>query len=59
MILELIRLAFEFADYPNAEQLMGAVSIVYKIEERCPEMKVWRGMIEEERRQEAIRTPGE
>jgi hypothetical protein len=58
MILELIRLAFEFADYPNAEQLMGAVSIVYKVEERCPEMKVWRGMMEE-RRQEAIRTPGE
>jgi hypothetical protein len=38
---------------------MESVSIVYKVEERCPEMKVWRGMIEEERRQEAIRTPGE
>jgi hypothetical protein len=58
-MLELIRLAFEFADYPNAEQLMEAVSIVYKIEERCPDMKVWRGTIEEERRQEKIRTPGE
>jgi hypothetical protein len=58
MILELIRLAFEFEDYPNAEQLIEAVSIVYKVEERCPEMKVWRSTIEESRK-EAIQTPGE
>jgi hypothetical protein len=55
--LELIRLAFEFADYPNAEKFIGAVSIVYKIEERCPKVKVWRDTIEV-RRQLAIQNLG-